>query len=455
MLGVGGVLLAAALLPWAAAWLVERSGRTPPEILVYLDRRLEGHPRWIALTAPLLDPLRAHYGTAPGAAPLLPLAPPALAPNPRAATPGAQPSADAPNVLRVGPGRRFATVGQAAQAARPGDVVEVDPGDYVADPAVWTAPGLTVRGLGDRVRIIAAGAGAEGKAIWVVRAERMTIENVQFFGVRVSDGNGAGIRLEQGQLVVRRCAFIDNEIGILTSAEPGVRLDVEDSEFGWTHRSAHFTHLLYVGAIEHLRVSGSYFHHGDNGHLLKSRARFNRIEYNRLSDESGGRASYELEFPNGGIAEVVGNLIQQGAGSGNSVVVSFGAEGYQAPVNELRFVHNTVVNDLPGGGTFVRAAPGGGAGVVSRNNVFVGPGRLFDAPAVDSEGDLRADWSELVRPAREDWRLNDAGRAHAGGRPVAAVAPGLRPAAEYVHPARTRPLAGPPRWPGALQDEPR
>lgn len=35
------------------------------------------------------------------------------------------------------------------------------------------------------------------------------------------------------------------------------------------------------------------------------------IYYNRLTDEAGGQASYELEFPNGGMVYVVGNIVEQ------------------------------------------------------------------------------------------------------------------------------------------------
>ena len=54
------------------------------------------------------------------------------------------------------------------------------------------------------------------------------------------------------------------------------------------------------GPFAVLKVTGSYFHHAKSGHLLKSRAAKNLIFYNRLTDEIGGTASYELEFPNGG-----------------------------------------------------------------------------------------------------------------------------------------------------------
>ena len=69
-------------------------------------------------------------------------------------------------------------------------------------------------------------------------------------GARVADGNGAGIRFERGQLVVDRCAFVDNEMGILTANRPELTLEVSDSEFSAApHHEGALHHLLYVGAI--------------------------------------------------------------------------------------------------------------------------------------------------------------------------------------------------------------
>ena len=130
----------------------------------------------------------------------------------------------------------------------------------------------------------------------------MRIEGFDFVGCAVPDGNGAGIRLEAGSLTLVDCGFRDNENGVLTSNDDSVELDVIDCDFGAVVWRRGVTHNLYVGSIKRLSVTGSYFHHGLLGHLLKSRAAVNHILYNRLTDEIGGRASYELEFPNGGVA---------------------------------------------------------------------------------------------------------------------------------------------------------
>ena len=263
-----------------------------------------------------------------------------------------------PQVIQVGPARAITTIAAAAKLARAGALIEVDSGEYSGDVAVWTQDSLTLRAIGGRVKLRAAGAAAEAKAIWVVRANGMLVEGFDFEGAVVPDRNGAGIRLEKGSLRIRDCRFMYNEMGLLTSNDPSTTLDVENSEFAFNQRPDDHNHNLYVGRIARLTVTGSYFHHASIGHLLKSRAAINQIYYNRLTDEPGGSASYELEFPDGGVAYVVGNLIEQGARTGNPTLISFGAEGYKWPRNEIYLVNNTLVNNLPRGGVFLRVAQG-------------------------------------------------------------------------------------------------
>ena len=244
-------------------------------------------------------------------------------------------------VLRVGPRRAVRTLAQAARLVEPGQRIEVDSGDYRADVAVWERDGVQLRAVSGRVRIVADGASAEDKASFVVRARGMRIEGFDFEGARSSARNGAGIRLESGSLAVHDCRFIGNEMGLLTANDPMIELDISDSEFAHNQRPDGHNHNLYVGQIARLSIRGSWLHHARTGHLLKSRAAWNLVLANRLVDGEGGRASYELEFPNGGIAFVVGNTIEQAATTENEQMISFGAEGWHWRDNRLYVTHNT------------------------------------------------------------------------------------------------------------------
>ncbi len=278
------------------------------------------------------------------------------------------------NTIRVGAHGDVRTIAQAASIARDGDIVEVDAGTYRHDVAVWLQSSLTIRAVGGRARLLADGANAEGKAIWVIRDGDFTVEGFDFVGARVPDGNGAGIRFERGRLTVRDSRFLDNQMGLLTSNDAHARLTIERCEFSGPTDGAHWYHNLYVGLIARLVVRDSWSHSARAGHLLKSRARENEIVGNRLVD-GDGNASYELELPNGGIAQVRDNLIEQSARSSNPVIVSIGAEGYRWPLNELDMKGNTVVNRRTGSAVFVRAAVGPMTATLT-DNVWVGRGRL-------------------------------------------------------------------------------
>ncbi|MBV5347576.1 right-handed parallel beta-helix repeat-containing protein, partial [bacterium] len=259
----------------------------------------------------------------------------------------------AAQVIQVGARRPVVSLAAAAVQAKSGDTIEVDAGSYVADVAVWSQTNLTMRAVGGRARLVAMGSAAEGKAIWVVRGGAITVQGFDFVGAKVADKNGAGIRFEKGHLSIKDCTFTDNENGILTGGDKDAELLIENSEFGNNGFGDGQSHNLYVGTIKKLTVTGSYFHHAKVGHLLKSRAAENHIFYNRLTDETGGRASYELEFPNGGLAYVVGNQIQQGSQTENQTLISFGAEGYKWPRNELYLIGNVLADDLPKGGKWL------------------------------------------------------------------------------------------------------
>jgi len=354
--------------------------------------------------------------------------------------------------IRVGPQQPVKTIAGASEVARDGDTVEIESGQYSRDTAVWTQNRLTIRGLGARPQLIAAGEAAEGKGIWVIRGGDILVENIAFSDAKVPDMNGAGIRLEQGRLTVRRCAFIGNENGMLVNDDPSIVLEIDGCEFADNGAGDGQSHNLYVGSIRRLVVQGSYFHRAKVGHLLKSRAKQSFVQYNRLTDEPEGSASYELEFPAGGIAFVIGNLIEQGPQTENSTIISLGAEGYKWPSNELYLSHNTIVNDRPQGAVYVTAAAGP-AYVKVINNIFVGKGELAIRAKAEIGRNWTLPWSEFVRPMRLDYRLKEKSSAiGVAGDPGSVHGVSLRPAREYVFPTGTSALeSSHPATPGAFQ----
>lgn len=367
------------------------------------------------------------------------------------------PSAAMAAELRVGPNEHLQRIADAARLAQDGDTVSIQPGTYRGDVALWTQNRLTIRGLGDGPVLEAAGQSIEGKAIWVIRGGDIQIDNITFRGARVRHLNGAGIRFERGHLRITNSRFIDNENGILTSNDPSAQLHVENCQFDQAPRHpGALHHLLYVGQIDQLTLRGSRLQGGYNGHLVKTRARSNYIEYNWIVDGPDGEASYELEFPEGGLATVIGNTIGQSANTSNTTLISYGAEGYRNNDNRLALSHNTLVNEPATGGIFLRIWPGKNETtpvVIARNNLLIGLGTF----ALGNPGEFINNPSTVTpattsEPAIAPRLATDSLlRGHVSAAAAWHGIP-LQPTHEFHYPAGTQLLERPLRWaPGAWQ----
>ena len=246
--------------------------------------------------------------------------------------------------LRVGAGGDVPSIAEAARLARDGDTVLILPGTYRGDVAVWRQKRLTIVGGHPRPVLEAAGKSAEDKAIWVLREGDFVVRNIEFRGTRVADGNGAGIRFERGTLEVDNCVFRDNLNGILTANFADAQLRIRDSLFtDAPQQLSPLPHLLYIGQIGSAEIRGSTFTNGFNGHLIKSRAARTLLEDNHIVDAPAGRAAYEVDLPNGGVALLRRNTIGQSTYSRNPVIIAYGAEGSHWPENRLELHDNTLL----------------------------------------------------------------------------------------------------------------
>jgi hypothetical protein len=360
--------------------------------------------------------------------------------------------------LVVGPAGNPASLREAVQRAKDGDVIDLLSGEYRGEAVVIEQKQLTLRGIGKRPVLLADGKIAEGKGMIVVRDGDVTIENLEFRGVRARDGNGAGIRFEKGRLKVDRCAFFDNENAILTNNDGQARLEIADSEFGLAPRIVGgLHHLLYAGKIARLSITGSRFYGGFEGHLIKSRARETHLAYNLILDGPEGAASYEVDLPNGGLVTMIGNVIGQSAESQNPVMVAYGSEGRGWERNALYMSHNTLVGDpwLPN--WFLRVFDDrlpAGTQVHAVNNVTIGPGFF----SLINQGTFKGNhWSARRRALQSVWTLEfelTYDSTWRGSVPPAGSIDGinLTPTAEFTLPIGSKPLASPKAWsPGAYQ----
>ncbi|MDR2763578.1 MAG: hypothetical protein LBB90_00925 [Tannerella sp.] len=372
-------------------------------------------------------------------------------------------ASDDATVLQVGADKPFKTIKAAAEAAGNNTVVEIDAGTYRGDVALWTQDHLVIRAVGGEVILDADGKYVDGKGIWEMRGGKVCVEGITFINAKVPDQNGAGIRLASGQLTVIGCRFLHNEMGILTANEQSISLTVRNSEFGYGGYGDGYSHNLYVGHIGWTDISGCWFHHAANGHLIKSRAALSHIYCNLIADgnDADARASYEIDIPSGGQAVIVGNIIQKSPTPENIYVISFAKESStHYPVNRIFIAHNTIINSHNGSNDRVLGAPQSGVEIYMLNNA-IQENTKFDAniPMTAEKGNIFYKSGELTAngyPAAttvvETWKSRLEKNID-GYLPqdLKAKSLSLTPSHQYVDPMHTQELTGRPSIPGAVQ----
>lgn len=243
--------------------------------------------------------------------------------------PGAAQGSAAPFLL-VETGQRFATLQQAVDRIGDGSgTIRIAAGTYRdcalqlgADVAlVAEVPG----------QVVFDGGICEDKATYVSRGRSTSVTGIIFQNERVADGNGAGIRLERGNLTVTQSWFRDAEQGILTAPDLAGNVTVEKSTFtrlGRCDRGLSCAHSIYVGDYGSLTVRRSRFEEGRGGHYIKTRATRVEITDNSFDDAKGRDTNYMIDLSIGGTGLIAGNWMEQGESKENwSAFIAIGAEG--------------------------------------------------------------------------------------------------------------------------------
>ena len=228
--------------------------------------------------------------------------------------------------------------------------IKVDAGTYTNDGGyLWDGiNNVTIEGVGGMVKIVDPTYYAGGKAAIVTGGQNILLKNLDISGIKVPDGNGAGVRYDQGTLTLDNVHLHDNQNGILANPDAAGSITITNSEIDHNGTSAGNTHNIYIGDIGQFTLTNSYIHDANVGHEVKSRAENNTITNNRILDNSG-TSSYSIDLPNGGNAVITGNVIEQGANGQNHTINAYGEEGNLHAGSSVTFSNNTIVNDNAAG----------------------------------------------------------------------------------------------------------
>ncbi len=255
-------------------------------------------------------------------------------------------------------GRSFGTLAQALGAIGEGrGTIRIAPGTY-RECAVQQGGDVTLRAATPG-SVIFDGMACEQKAALVLRGRSSRIEGIVFQNIRVPDGNGAGIRLESGNLSVANSLFRNSEEGILTGDYAGGQVSIDKSTFrklGRCDRDLDCAHGVYIGRLASLSVTNSRFDQGDGGHYLKARAARVAITGNSFDDSAGHLTNYMIDLSNGASGIISGNEMVQGKDKDNwSAFITVAPEGREHDSSGLT-IENNSASFVPG---------------VTRNSTFV------------------------------------------------------------------------------------
>ncbi len=164
------------------------------------------------------------------------------------------------------------------------------------------------------------GVACEGKAALVLGGRGARVEGIVFQNIRVPDMNGAGIRLEAGELTVRNSLFRDGENGILAASDSNGAIRIEQSTFsrlGACPEDQGCSHSIYNSGSGTLTVTRSRFERGTGGHYLKSRSPLIEVTDSSFDDSAGTATNYMIDLSDGATGTIARNTFVQGANKEN------------------------------------------------------------------------------------------------------------------------------------------
>ncbi len=241
-------------------------------------------------------------------------------------------------------GKTFWRLDDAVRAIGDGDgTIVIAPGTY-GDCASQRGGNITYRAAIAGQAVFDGGI-CEGKAALVLGGLSARVEGLVFQNMRVPDGNGAGIRLEKGNLAVENAMFRNSEEGILSAPDPEGEVVIDRSTFsglGRCDRGLSCAHSIYIGDYGSLTITRSRFERGTGGHYVKTHTPHVDIRDSSFDDSQGKTTNYMIDLPAGSTGTIAGNTFVQGRDKENhSAFIAVAAEARVHPSAGLAISGNS------------------------------------------------------------------------------------------------------------------
>ena len=213
------------------------------------------------------------------------------------------------------------SLAEAVRQSRPGGTILLRRGDYRQAVTIGK-PGLTLVAE-PGATLVETSTG--GKGAIVVRAD-VTIDGLACHGIRVSDGNGACVRQDRGDVTLRGVHFHHAQMGVLTG-HAGGRIRIIDSYLhdNGVEGSDTLGHNVYVNSGELEFVRSWSLRARNAGHELKSRASRTLI-MDSLIASLGARDSRLVDVPEAGLLQIERSVLGEGPLSENGDLIGYGLE---------------------------------------------------------------------------------------------------------------------------------
>ena len=270
--------------------------------------------------------------------------------------------------LEVGPGKPFARIEDANDAARPGDTVLVyararnEPYRQVA--VFVRRENLAFRAatdIGERpVKISGkgfdySGRGSTPRAIFQFNrgTDGCVLEGFELTGAHNDSHNGAGVRVNQANhVLIRNCHIHHNDMGIMSNGDgtpaTGANLQIEHCIIDHNGDFGHpgYNHNLYLGGTS-VALSFCEIHSSLTGQNIKSRAHQTWVQYCYVHDSANREFdlvdSVDTE-QSGSDAVIMGCIVAKNPQTkGNRAVLHFGQDGHRDHRGTVYLLFNTIV----------------------------------------------------------------------------------------------------------------